>query len=324
MTDFTGQVTSYEYYPGTHLNAGRLKSLTEADGKKSYFEYNARGQLIRKWGDVPYPEERVFNSFGELTQVKTFRAGSGWNSSTWPTGTTGTADTSTHNFQESTGLLTSQVDALSRTINYSYYTNNLLKTRTWARGTSATYNISTLGDLTGLDFSDSTPDVTYSNFDRTGRPRSLSDATGAHTLTYDYAQRLTQDTGTSGVFNGITVKNRFNAVYGRDQLRLEITGQSAIQHDFGYDAYGRLSTAGSGVYVATYGYLANSDLLQLTTSKNSGVTKLSVQRNWEFGRRLQGHRQFCRHDSHILGYVYLRSAKSPDPDNRCGRFRMAV
>jgi YD repeat-containing protein len=204
-TNLTGQITAYEYYPQSHLNAGRLKTQTEPDGKKRYFEYNARGELIHKWGDIPYPEERVYSSYGELTQVKTYRGGTGWSNSTWPTGSTGTADTTTWNFQESTGLLTNQVDALTRTTAYEYYASNLFKKRIWARGSSVTFNISDLGDVTGLDYSDSTPDVTYASFDRTGRPRSLTDATGTHTLTYDYAQRLTKDAVTSGLFNGITV-----------------------------------------------------------------------------------------------------------------------
>ncbi len=286
-TDLTGQATSYEYYPGTHLNAGRLKTQTAADGKKSYFEYSARGELIHRWGGVPYPEERVYDSFGQLTEVHTYRGGTAadWSNSTWP-GASFTHDDTKFFFQEATGLLTSQQDALGRSVTYEYYPNNLFKKRTWARGSSVTFNISDLGDVTGLNYSDTTPDVAYTTFDRTGRPRSITDATGGHTLTYDYAQRLIQDTATSAPFSGITLKNRFDAVYGRDQLKLEITGQSTIQHDFSYDTYGRLSTAAYGVYSASYGYLTSSDLLQLTTSKNNGVTKLSAQRAWEFGTRL--------------------------------------
>jgi len=41
------------------------------------------------------------------------------------------------------------------------------------------------------------------------------------------------------------------------------------------------------VYAASYGYLANSDLLDTTAYKQSGVTKLTTSRIWDFGARLR-------------------------------------
>ena len=40
----------YEYYPATHTNAGRLKSQTNAAGKKIYFNYNSRGEMCPDLG----------------------------------------------------------------------------------------------------------------------------------------------------------------------------------------------------------------------------------------------------------------------------------
>ncbi len=43
----------------------------------------------------------------------------------------------------------------------------------------------------------------------------------------------------------------------------------------------------NGVYSATYGYLANSDLLQSTTCKSNSTTVLTTTRTWEYGSRLK-------------------------------------
>jgi len=47
----------------------------------------------------------------------------------------------------------------------SHATNNrLLKTRTWERGTVTTYGYNAAGDLTSIDYSDSTPDVAHTYY----------------------------------------------------------------------------------------------------------------------------------------------------------------
>jgi RHS repeat-associated protein len=47
-----------------------------------------------------------------------------------------------------------------------------------------------------------------------------------------------------------------------------------------------MSVVSNGIYSATYDYLPNSDLLQTTTFKNNGTTKLATTRSWEYGSRL--------------------------------------
>jgi hypothetical protein len=46
--------------------------------------YTPRGEAFRVWGDVPYPAEYHYNACGDLTNLVTFRGGSGWTSSAWP------------------------------------------------------------------------------------------------------------------------------------------------------------------------------------------------------------------------------------------------
>ena len=57
VQDAAGHKTSFGYEDLT----GRKNRETNALGKHSYFAYDARGQLIRTWGDVPYPVQYVYD-----------------------------------------------------------------------------------------------------------------------------------------------------------------------------------------------------------------------------------------------------------------------
>ena len=81
-----------------------MKCETLATGRKTYRGYTARGELYRTWGDVPYPKERVYSDYGELSELHTFRAGTGWYGSDWPSATCGTADFTRWIYQAHRGL----------------------------------------------------------------------------------------------------------------------------------------------------------------------------------------------------------------------------
>ena len=145
-TDFTGQRTDYEYYPNGVLGAGQLKCATRTDGRKTYFGYTARGELAFTWGDVPYPEERVYSDYGELVELHTFRGGLSWTGANWPTSTTGTADVTTWIYQAHSSLLTNKTDAAGRKVTYTY-ASGLLQSNIWARGVSSRRTYNEFGDI---------------------------------------------------------------------------------------------------------------------------------------------------------------------------------
>jgi hypothetical protein len=128
--------------------------------------------------------------------------------------------------------------------------------------------------------------VVFTDFDRRGLPRTITDAVGARTLMYDHGGRPVADIGTSNLLAGLTVSNHFNSLGQRDLVKTVGTS-TVLQHSYGYDRYGRLSSVTSGSQTAEYGYLPNSDRLQTTTFKHSGSPVLSTSRAWEFGERLQ-------------------------------------
>jgi len=242
--------------------------------------------LYHTWGDLPYPEERIYSEFGELVQLHTYRGGSGWNGATWPA-SPGSDDVANWWYDGPSGVLLGKTDANGKGITNVYYANNALYFRLWARGVRATNLYSASGDLYRVAYSDSlTPTVTYTNWNRAGQPRTIFDASGQHTLTYDYASRLVSDYCPSGLVAGVTVSNHFNAKYGRDYLEVQ-SGAFTLHHDFGYDGYGRLNMVSNGTQAAIYSYLPGTDRLQSTAFHSSGSPVMTTTRAWQFGERLQ-------------------------------------
>lgn len=307
--DKANRQTAYEYYPSTHLNAGRLWNQT-LNSRKTYFEYNARGDLIRTWGDQPYPQEYVYDDLGQLIELRTFRTGTFSGSATWP-GAGVAADSTRWIYDPASGLLLEKTDALGRGQRFAYHTNSLVRTRTSARGIVATYAYNNFWDLTRIDYSDGTPSVQFGNYNRSGQPRSVTDATGSRTLVYDAAGRLESDRGETGLFQGLTVRQHFDPRYGRDWLRLE-GASTPLQVDFSYNpANGRLEIVTAGTLRAVYGYQSNSDRVQTVTHRDGGIDRLMTVQDWELGFRL-------RSISHQAGGLVVGSfSRRFDAANRC-------
>jgi RHS repeat-associated protein len=263
--------TTYEYYPATHINAGRMKSQTNAAGKKTYFEYSARGELVRTWGDAVYPVEYVYDSYGQKSELHTFRSGSNWQSSVWPVATTGTVDVTRWTYHEPTGLLTQKQDATLKGASYTYDELGRIKIRTWARLDSlgnplrCTYTYDPLtGELIGIDYSDTTPDVTL-GYDRGGRQSSITDAAGTHARSFNVAGELQTDQITGGILDLVQISTSFDSFLRRQFLQASRGGNVLTSQIYAYDPTSRLETITSGGQTATYAYHPTSGLLNTTT-----------------------------------------------------------
>ncbi|MCD4781042.1 MAG: hypothetical protein K8S27_10930, partial [Candidatus Omnitrophica bacterium] len=274
IQDPAGHQTNFTYDPLT----GEKTTGTNAQGKVTRFDYNARGQVTHTWGSATYPVRYVYDSFGRLNEMHTWQSGTGWNDVIWPGAMEGLQDTTTWHYQSSTGLLTSKEDDAGNSVDYTYTSGGRLLTRAWARdsGTIVTtygYDPNT-AELIGITYSDGiTPNVTFS-YDRLGRQDTITDAVGTRTFGYNSALQLETET-ISGMINKIITRaygtidvigrpNGFNT--GSDYI---------VSYDF--DATGRLNNVWSNVNgnigTAVYGYLTNSDLLEtLDTSSGQSTT----------------------------------------------------
>jgi RHS repeat-associated protein len=270
----TGQLTSsndgagttdYEYYPATNINAGQLKTQTNATGKKVYFNYNSRGELVQTWGNTTYPLEYVYDAYGQRSELHTFRGGQGWTASVWPASMTGTADVTKWIYQESTGLVTQKQDATLKGASYTYDELGRLKTRTWARGIICTYNYDpNTGELIGVSYSDSTPAVTFA-YDRGGRQKTITDAAGTRERSYNVAGELQTEQITGGILDLMQVSASFDSLLRRQFLQASRGGTVLTSQTYGYDPASRLETITSGSQTATYAYYPTSGLLNTTT-----------------------------------------------------------
>jgi len=190
----------------------------------------------------------------------------------------GSADTTVWVYDEATGLLTDTLFADGKKANYTYTPDGKFASRRWARGVSTSYQYDPAsGDLTTIDYSDATPDVSFSDFDTRGRPQTVTDGLGTHTLRYEKGRLLSETA------NGITVTH----TYENGRLSGVTTG-SGYAVSYGYDpATGRMTSAthqpgAADAQTFAYGYLPNSDLIH-TVSSASG---LSVTRTYETQRNL--------------------------------------
>lgn len=195
----TGPTTTYDYD-----GQGRTTKITDPTGKITYYGYNARDQVVHQWGTGAYPIEYGYDpNYGDLTTMTTYRGGTNWGNSTWPTSGLGTADTTTWTYDTPSGLLASKTDADSKTVSYAYNARGQVLTRTTpisaSTNTVTTYSYEDTspyqtGELSQISYSGSgaqpTTAVVYRHkvgsnpYDRVGRVLEIDDATGTRSLTY--------------------------------------------------------------------------------------------------------------------------------------------
>ena len=349
-TDFAGNTTSFDYYPNGQTGAGQVRCVTRPGGKRTFYAYtNLLGLLTRTWGDVPYPEERVYNEFGEMTELRTFRGGAGWGGAAWPA-SPGTPDVTRWVYQASTGLLLSKTDATgTNTVSYTYHKNNQLRTLTGARGQTTTYSRADWGDLLSIDMTQGGAGAThrftiFSRYNRLGLPGRVveydaaafvpedqydSNAEQMKTFTdfvYDEAGRVTTQTGGPyGLLASVNTTVHYDPARGRDSLAIACLDDSPIYNAaYGHDAYGRLNSVSNGQDSVLYEYAANSDRLGQTSFRRNGAEVLSTRRDWESGERLNRVENTAggtRVSSHQYGYDAMqRRARALLEDGSSWRF----
>jgi RHS repeat-associated protein len=155
--------------------------------------------------------------------------------------------------------LTSKTDPLGRVWTYEYDPNGNKTKVTDANGNATgnpsdgitTYAYDAVNRLSGIDYSDSTPDVTYV-YDLAGRKTSMTDTAGTVGYAYDDSDRLISVTRSSGGFTyGYDTAGRLNArtypdgtvtsyAYD-DDSRLAAVTAGTDTTGYSYDAAGRLT-----------------------------------------------------------------------------------
>src|SRR5205814_890178 len=113
------------------------------------------------------------------------------------------------------GFLTSKRYGDNTGPDYTYTDAGRLETRTWARTVGGqplvtTYGYNNAGELTSINYSDSTPDVTYTH-DRLGYRKTSVSSLDSCSYSYDLAGQLLSETHTAGVLTNVTVSSVYDA-----------------------------------------------------------------------------------------------------------------
>jgi YD repeat-containing protein len=177
---------------------------------------------------------------------KTWRSGT-FTGTTWPNPSGG--DTISWTIDPATGAATAKNYPNSTSVGYTYNARGQVKTRTWARGVTTTYNYNSLtGELTGKTYSDSTPAVSFT-YNRFGALHTVTDAAG--TRSFAYHANLNLNTETLPAFYGSTTLTMTydGSVPGR-VVGYSFNGNVPIALTRAYDSLGRVSSV-TGKYNST-------------------------------------------------------------------------
>lgn len=270
VTNAAGNMTTYDYDTTT----GWLLWKKNALNQYTRYAYNAYGQLTNIWGDTQYPVQFGYDQFGQNTTMRTYRMNAAWNGTTWPTDVIG--DLTTWTYDEASGLVTAKTAANNKSVTYTYTVDGKLATRTWARGIVTTYTYSsTTGKLLNVDYTDDTPDITYT-YNRLGQQVTIQDVAGTRMFAYNSTFDLIKET-----INGIYSKE-INRTYTTSGMKGRISGMSigdVQNYIYSYDDYGRINKISTPAGEFNYTRLDNSDLVSQMTRPNGATTTWSYELN---------------------------------------------
>ena len=259
-------------------NMGRVWRTLLPDGGNVTNEYTLRGELNKSYGTRTYPVEYGYDAQGRMTNMTTWRDFSG---------NSGKAAT-TWTYDGYRGFLISKRYADNTGPNYSYDAAGRLLTRQWARGITTSYSYTPASDLKGVNYSDTTADVTYTH-DRLGRPTTITQG-GQPTVSFirDLRGNVLSERYTAGILNGLTVSNRYDSLQRRTTNGVRNGSAWLTQTRYTYSSAGRLDVASDGTNSATYAYLANSPLVSQINFKSNGSLRLTTTRSYDNLNRLTG------------------------------------
>ena len=264
---YDAQLTQYVYD-----SMGRQRLTIRPDGSRIEYRYNAMGLLWRTFGAGTYPQEMTYDAQGRLLSLATwqsFRDESSFESDA------GKA-VSTWHYDPVRGWLTFKEYDDGEGTAYSYYPSGQLHTRTWARGVVTTYSYGSDGQLLETDYSDTTPDVSFS-YNRLGRLKSTTDAAGVLTRSYTNEGLLDAESyDDSGVLAGVVLDRQYDELLRSNGFVLQREGETISEQSYTYDSASRLERVSSGSFNSTYTYVPNAGHVDTLTHRKWTDTRLSV------------------------------------------------
>ena len=191
--------------------------------------YFPTGEMAETSGSRTYPVGYGYDYSGRMatmTNWTNFSAGGGARVTTWA-------------YDPHRGFLTSKTDAAGKSVSYTYTASGRLASRAWARGTNTTYGYDTAGNLTKVNYSDSTPGLAYTR-DRLGRQTAITCGSTTTSFAYDLANDVLSESYSGGTLGGLKVTNQFDTDLRRTNTALLNGSTTLCQAIYGYDNASRL------------------------------------------------------------------------------------
>ncbi|MEU6291379.1 DUF6531 domain-containing protein [Streptomyces sp. NPDC046988] len=250
--NLSGAIPSKYTWTTGYDAAGNVTSLTDPLGHIAKRSYDALGNLET----VTDPAQRTTTyGYDDLNQLTSVTAPDGGKTiytydeagnrvqRTDPTGSVTIYDHDPAHRQ------TSVTDPLDRKTSYAYDADGNLTTKTTPRGTT-TQNWDTRGLLTKIDYSDTTPDVTY-EYDHAGQMTLRENSDLSEDFDYDDAGRLKKTRGFAYTYDD--AGQMLTRQYG-DGTKITYT----------YDNDGRTATMAADSTTTKYAYDAEANLTRTT------------------------------------------------------------
>ena len=275
VTNAAGNVVEF----GFDETSGRLNWIKNPLGKYTRYAYNMRNQIVRIWGEAEYPLEFTYNQYGEQTRLQTYRSGD-FSGAVWPELNV-SGDMTTWVYDAASGNVTAKIDAKGKETQYTYTTDGKLVTRKWARLinqqpliTTYSYDAAT-GNLTKVDYSDDTPDITYT-YNRLGKLATVQDAAGTRAFAYNAGFDRISET-IDGIYNKVLTYN-----YASEGVKGRYLGfalDNLANSTYSYDNYGRINqiTGFGGTF--DYSRVPGSELIENLIRPNGVNTAWSYEAN---------------------------------------------
>jgi RHS repeat-associated protein len=284
--DAASNRTSFAYDEAT----GRRISVTDSLTNTTYTSYSSDGQVIGTWG-ATYPVLYEQDAYDRMSAMYTYRGTNSITSYSEMLGLKSQMDKTAWLYHEPTGLLTNKLYSDGKGTRYTYTPDGRLLTRTWARGITTTYSYSLCcgGSLTGIDYSDNTPDVAFS-YNRIGQQVTITDGTGIRQFTYDDQLRLAAETNVMGqITRTYDSLGRSSGFFVGPDL-----ASAPLSVSYAFSDLGRFSSVvwsnsavGAESHSAIYSYLPGTDHLSGYQVFTGGTTYVSsVLRSYEGNRNL--------------------------------------
>jgi len=296
-------------------NMGRSVRITQPDSTSVTNDYFATGLLKWTYGSRTYPLQYAYDAQGRMTSMKTYTNFSGNPNSP------GNAAETTWHYDSQRGWLVKKVydGETDSTADYTYTAGGRLKTRVWERGITTTYKYgfddSTAdnqhGDLTLVDYSDATPDVTQT-YDRRGRLKTVTRNSITTSRTYNDANLMLAETYSGGSLNNLSVERTYYSGANTHALKLEKVraknGSTAqVEAYYSYDTGARMSQVRDNLdtsFTTDYGYVTDSALIGNVTFKQSTTPRLTTTKNYDYLNRLRSISSVASGETLPLSYSY--------------------